>query len=98
MSVIPASKTLGRILAIIGFLLALPLLSLLRFLDITIIMSFILSICIGVLGIYLIGQAKPSYVVRIGSASGESDGLVSKDSEYIQKIVDAMNKAIIQRG
>jgi hypothetical protein len=49
-------------------------------------------------GIALAVMAKPSYIVRIGSASGEADGLVSKDKEHIQKIVNAMNEAIIKRG
>lgn len=49
-------------------------------------------------GIALTVMAKPSYIVRIGSASGEADGLVSKDREHIQKIVNAMNEAIIRRG
>ncbi len=61
-----------------------------------------LGIVIGLLvlaaGIALVVMTKPSYIVRIGSASGEADGLVSKDKEYIQKIVTAMNEAIIKRG
>jgi hypothetical protein len=41
---------------------------------------------------------KPTYSVRIGSASGEANALVSPNDAYIQEIVDAMNKAIIKRG
>jgi hypothetical protein len=40
----------------------------------------------------------PSYGVRIGSASGESNVLVSKDKGYIETIVNAMNDAIAKRG
>jgi hypothetical protein len=41
---------------------------------------------------------KPTYMVRIGSASGEADVLGSKDRDPIEHIVRAMNKAIIERG
>jgi hypothetical protein len=41
---------------------------------------------------------KNSYSVRIQSTSGEADGLISKDSEYVNKIVSAVNEAIIFRG
>ena len=42
--------------------------------------------------------AKRRYTVNIGSASGESHALVDKDQAHIQEIVDAMNKAIVERG
>jgi hypothetical protein len=41
---------------------------------------------------------KNSYWVRIGSASGEANALSSPDPEYIRKIVEAMNDAIVRRG
>lgn len=47
--------------------------------------------------LYYMFTAKPSYTVRIGSASGEADALESKDEDHIQAIVNAMNKAIIER-
>lgn len=37
------------------------------------------------------------FVVRIGSASGEADALKGGNREYIQSIVDAVNRAIIER-
>lgn len=43
-------------------------------------------------------MAKRRYTVNIGSASGESHALVDKDKGRIQEIVDAMNKAIVERG
>jgi hypothetical protein len=49
-------------------------------------------------GIALAAMAKPSYMVRIGSASGETDVLVSDNWRYVAKIVKAMNRAIINRG
>ncbi|GJH40827.1 hypothetical protein RCZ04_13770 [Capnocytophaga sp. HP1101] len=39
-----------------------------------------------------------NYYVRISSNSGTSDVLDSPDQQYIQKIVDALNQAIIYRG
>jgi uncharacterized protein DUF6232 len=42
--------------------------------------------------------AKPKYVVKIGSASGESHALISSDRTEVEQIVAAMNNAIVQRG
>jgi hypothetical protein len=39
---------------------------------------------------------KPSYHVAIASASGESHALTSKDKQYISKVVESINDAIIQ--
>lgn len=50
---------------------------------------------IGGLWWYLI---KDEFSVRINSNSGESDGFISKDRDYIQQIVDAVNNAIVFRG
>ena len=50
------------------------------------------------LGILLLMLLKDSYSVRIQSNSGVTDGLVSKDKQYIEKIVDAVNEAIVYRG
>lgn len=52
---------------------------------------------IGV-GITLIMTMKDDFSVQINSNSGESKALISKDQMYIQKIVDAINDAIIHRG
>jgi hypothetical protein len=49
-------------------------------------------------GVALALLVKDKYVVRIGSASGETDALVSEDRDYIETIVDATNEAIIGRG
>lgn len=51
-----------------------------------------------VLGIFLAIRAKPTYVVRIDSASGEPGTLASKNYPYINRIVSAINQAMIQRG
>lgn len=41
---------------------------------------------------------KNDFAVRISTNSGESNSIVSKDRQYVQGIVDAMNEAIIHRG
>lgn len=57
---------------------------------------------IGVLGIVIVvvgflWMNSSTYVVRIGSASGEANALQHRSREYIQAIVDAVNQAIIDR-
>lgn len=41
---------------------------------------------------------KPKYSVVLSSASGEAEALTSKDSDFISRIVNAINEAIISRG
>jgi hypothetical protein len=66
--------------------------------------GLVLSICtIGVSllaavgGIVLLCLNKPQYAVVIRSASGEANGLISPDEDYIRRVVKAMNKAIVTR-
>jgi hypothetical protein len=58
-----------------------------------------------IIGILLIAGAifiafthKNNFSVRINSNAGEIDGLISKDKEYVQKIVTAINDSIVYRG
>ena len=61
-------------------------------------------VCVGiggvlaVMGVFGALNSKPTYMVRIGSASGESNILESTDLEQISRIVAAMNDAIVRRG
>jgi hypothetical protein len=41
---------------------------------------------------------KPKYAVRISTAEGESNAVVSKHQEYIRQIIDGLNRAFIARG
>jgi hypothetical protein len=50
------------------------------------------------LGIAIFATTKDDFSVRINSNSGETNGLISKDQNYVQKIVEAVNEAIIHRG
>ena len=64
----------------------------------------IIFICIALIifAIYKISKLKPeyfyNYYVRISSNSGTSDVLSSPDKQYIEKVVEALNQAIIYRG
>jgi Family of unknown function (DUF6232) len=54
-----------------------------------------LIIALGILILFLI---KNEYAVRISTNSGEVNSIVSKDRDYIEKIVNALNNAIIHIG
>ena len=41
---------------------------------------------------------KPTFVVVLSSASGEQKALSSKDEEFISRVVNALNEAIVARG
>jgi type IV secretory pathway component VirB8 len=55
------------------------------------------GICIGIAALLLL-FLKSDFIVRISSNSGDSNVLVSKNKEYIQNVVSAINEAIIYRG
>jgi hypothetical protein len=59
------------------------------------IISGVAILCIGLAWAILV---KPTYHLKISSASGESDALWSKEKGYIERIVTAINEAIIKRG
>lgn len=41
---------------------------------------------------------KPTYHLRVASASGEADALSNKDEKQIMPVVQAINEAMIHRG
>ena len=49
-------------------------------------------------GVALWRRLMPVYIVRIASSSGEADALQSKNKEFIDKVVSAINEAIVRRG
>ena len=53
---------------------------------------------IGVAASFGLGGTNARWVLKIVSASGEANALVSEDRGYIEKIVAAINRAIIHRG
>ncbi len=57
-----------------------------------------IGLIILVLGISAYRGQRFRYTLRIASASGESNALVSHDSKYIHNVAQALNEAIITRG
>lgn len=59
---------------------------------------FWIGIILLALGIWWIFSIKNEYAVRISTNAGEANSIVSKNRDYIQKIVNALNNAIVHRG
>lgn len=90
----PANTAPGVIMAILGALIVLPgiVVSEMRG------CSFTVGIAMLIIGIAIAAAAKNVYWVRIGSASGETNALRSEDHDYVARVVDAINEAIVRRG
>ena len=88
----PANRIPGIVIAIFGFIILLIAASLKSS------GGDIFGVILLLIGISIAVIVKPSYVVRIGSSSGEADAISSNDKEYIQAIVNAMNEAFVKRG
>lgn len=52
-----------------------------------------IGIALTVIGILILASAHERYAVRIGTAEGEKNAVVSTKREYIAQIVDAINRA-----
>ncbi|HKO01646.1 MAG TPA: DUF6232 family protein [Thermoanaerobaculia bacterium] len=89
-----ASKLPGVVIAVLGGLIVLIGLPSTQMRGCFMIFGVVLLLA----GIGVYRAAQNMYFVRIGSASGETNALQSRDHEYIQKIVNAMNEAIVRRG
>lgn len=59
---------------------------------------FWVGIIVIALGIWWLFSIKNEYAVRISTNAEEANSIISKDKDYIQKIVNALNNAIIHRG
>ena len=57
-------------------------------------------VCAGVLaaGVFWLRSLKPTYHVVLSSASGEQQGLSSKDYDLVDRIIKAISNAITHRG
>jgi hypothetical protein len=55
-------------------------------------------IVFAVPGALWLALQRSRYAIRIGSASGESQALDSKYKDFVNGVVAAINKAIIERG
>ncbi len=58
----------------------------------------VVGIFLATAGVFVARQQRPNYIVKIGSASGETDGYQSENKSEIEEIVDAINDAIVRRG
>ncbi len=89
---VPANRTLGIIIASIGFvILAIGA----GFSSQTGTLVGVLVLIIGLIAVF---TAKPTYHLKITSASGEETPLTSKDENYINQVAVAVNEALIKRG
>lgn len=53
---------------------------------------------IGLAGLLTAMLVRPKYAVRIATAEGENDVVVSRHREYIRQIIEGLNKAFVARG
>lgn len=60
--------------------------------------QILIGVTLIVLGIIWHVSIKDEYAVRIGTNAGESNSIISKDQDYIKKIVAALNEAIVYKG
>ncbi len=51
------------------------------------------GVCLAVTGLLILLFARERYAVRIGTAEGEKNAIVSRKREYIAQIVDAVHSA-----
>lgn len=56
------------------------------------------GVLVAVMGLLMAILVKPKYAVRISTAEGESNVVVSRQPEYIRQIIDGLNRAFISRG
>lgn len=58
----------------------------------------IVGIIAIILAVLLLMPIKNEFAVRISTNSGEANSIISKDKNYVEQIVNALNNAIIHRG
>jgi len=58
----------------------------------------VFGIFVGALGVLWLNGLRPTFHIRISSSSGEADALSSRHRDYIDRVVQAINEAIISRG
>jgi hypothetical protein len=101
-NVVPAKQDVGTWLLVVGGLFWVGAIWYFQSRNTTDALGFALAVIGTVLigaGIYdFVLNWKTRFAARIGSASGETDGIVSPDERYIRTIVGALNEAMIRRG
>jgi hypothetical protein len=98
MGQIPANTTIGLYLIIFGIVIGGCGFSLGSSSSSSMLGALIFAALLIAAGVAVFLTAKPSYTVKLGSASGETHALNSKNMADVKEIVDAMNTAIINRG
>jgi len=88
----PANRKPGVIIAVLGLIILLACVS---FDSST---GVIAGVVVLGLGILIAAMVKPTYFLKITSASGEAEPIKSRDKQYVDSIVTAMNEALIRRG
>lgn len=91
-SVYVAQKKINIVLVVILAIIGLGSLALIGQSPIvTIVILLVCALCIYFL-------VRPAYAMKLGSASGEAEALVSRNKGQIEQIANAMNDAIVHRG
>lgn len=75
-----------------------PILIILSGIAILLLGIFWIGLILIILGLLISFTIKNEYSVRISTNAGEANSIISKNKEYIKKIVNALNDAIIHRG
>lgn len=84
---IKKSKIIPRIIMLIGIFL------------IFLMEAFFIGGMMAIVGlVWQLLLLKNDFAVKISTNAGEPNTLISKNKEYIQEVVDAINEAIIYRG
>lgn len=60
--------------------------------------AIVFGAALGLTGLLIAMLVRPKYAVRIATAEGENDVVISKHREYIRQIIDGLNKAFVARG
>lgn len=95
----PASKGCAIILTILGVLMTLGSLGAVFSKDFAAgLMMFLVCAGITAAGIAWLRSLKPTYHVILASASGEREGMSSKDHSLVERVIAAITAAITHRG
>ena len=95
----PANKGCAVLLTVLGALLTLGSLGPLFSKDFGAGLVMLL-VCGGItaIGYFWLQSLKPTYHVVLASASGEREGMTSKDHDLVNRVISAITDAITHRG
>ncbi|MBU0493907.1 MAG: hypothetical protein KKA73_09035 [Chloroflexi bacterium] len=93
----PANRTAGAIVMVAGIIIG-SCVGMLAGQGNQMSVALLIGGVIVAVGLVAILTAKDKYTMVLVSSSGEMKALVHADKTYVQKVVDAVNTAIIGRG